>query len=211
MQSSPTPKKKRSMTGMDIMSHRGSPFGYGGFQGVDINIEDLFGGGFESIFGGIFGGRRSQGKSRGSDLLYRHNISFQEAFSGSEAEIEIEVMSVCDACDGSGALNPNDVEICTTCEGHGRLRRMQRLVRSLNKLYLSALPAMAREAQSAGRATHVTARSHKQDQEGQIHYTTGNRVGNQAENERIWRGVKGRERTPRSSIHRGKPWKPRLV
>ena len=28
----------------------GSPFGPGGFQGVDINIDDLFGGGFDSIF-----------------------------------------------------------------------------------------------------------------------------------------------------------------
>ena len=47
-----------------------NPFGPDGFQGVDINIEDLFGGGFESIFGSIFGGRRSSRSERGSDLLY---------------------------------------------------------------------------------------------------------------------------------------------
>ena len=34
----------------------GSPFGPGGFQGVDINIDDLFGGGFDSIFSTLFGG-----------------------------------------------------------------------------------------------------------------------------------------------------------
>lgn len=105
----------------------GNPFGPDGFQGVDINIEDLFGGGFESIFGSIFGGRRSRRSERGSDLLYRHSISFEEAFSGLDADIDIEVMSICESCDGSGALTPDDVEVCATCEGHGRLRRMQRV------------------------------------------------------------------------------------
>ncbi len=105
----------------------GNPFGPDGFQGVDINIEDLFGGGFESIFGSIFGGRRSSRSERGSDLLYRHSISFEEAFSGLDADIDIEVMSICESCDGSGALTPDDVEVCATCEGHGRLRRMQRV------------------------------------------------------------------------------------
>ena len=105
----------------------GNPFGPDGFQGVDINIEDLFGGGFESIFGSIFGSRRSRGTERGSDLLYRHMISFEEAFSGLDADIDIEVMSVCESCDGSGALTPDDVDVCATCEGHGRLRRMQRV------------------------------------------------------------------------------------
>ena len=105
----------------------GNPFGPDGFQGVDINIEDLFGGGFESIFGSIFGGRRSGRSERGSDLLYRHSISFEEAFSGLDADIDIEVMSICESCDGSGALTPDDVEVCATCEGHGRLRRMQRV------------------------------------------------------------------------------------
>ena len=36
-------------------------------------------------------------------------------------------MSVCESCDGSGALTPDDVDVCATCEGHGRLRRMQRV------------------------------------------------------------------------------------
>ena len=75
------------------------------------------------VFGSIFGSRRSRGTERGSDLLYRHSISFEEAFSGIDADIDIEVMSVCESCDGSGATL-DDVDLCT-CEGHGRLRRMR--------------------------------------------------------------------------------------
>ena len=58
----------------------GNPFGPDGFQGVDINIEDLFGGGFESIFGSIFGSRRSRGAERGqtsyTDTQYRSKRHF---------------------------------------------------------------------------------------------------------------------------------------
>ena len=63
---------------------------------------------FREYFGSIFGSRRSQGLREGSDLLYRHSISFEEAFSGLDADIDIEVMSVCESCDGSGALTPDD-------------------------------------------------------------------------------------------------------
>ena len=105
----------------------GSPFGPGGFQGVDINIDDLFGGGLDGIFSTLFGGRQTRRNQRGSDLLYRHQISFQDAFTGNEAEIEIEIMSSCEECSGTGASSPADVRECSTCEGHGRLRRMQRV------------------------------------------------------------------------------------
>ena len=43
----------------DMFGHEspgGSPFGPGGFQGVNINLDDLFSGGFESIFSGMFVG-----------------------------------------------------------------------------------------------------------------------------------------------------------
>ena len=79
-----------------------------------------------SVSSEVFSEDAVLGEVRGSDLLYRHSISFEEAFSGLDADIDIEVMSICESCDGSGALTPDDVEVCATCEGHGRLRRMQR-------------------------------------------------------------------------------------
>ena len=42
----------------DTFGHSGpgsSPFGPGGFQGVNISLDDLFGGGFDGIFNQFFG------------------------------------------------------------------------------------------------------------------------------------------------------------
>ena len=52
--SNPDERRKYDMFGHDRPG--GSPFGTGGFQGVDISFDDLFGGGFDSIFIQFFGG-----------------------------------------------------------------------------------------------------------------------------------------------------------
>ena len=49
------PNEKRKYDTYGHNGPGGSPFGPGGFQGVNISIEDLFGGGFESVFSSIFG------------------------------------------------------------------------------------------------------------------------------------------------------------
>ena len=90
----------------------GNPFGPDGFQGVDINIEDLFGGGFEYF--GVFSEVVGLGVLRGSDLLYRHSISFEEAFSGLDADIDIEVMSFASRVMAQEP-DSDDVDVCATC------------------------------------------------------------------------------------------------
>ena len=60
------PEERRNY---DVYGHErpgGSPFGSRGFQGVDISFDDLFGGGFESIFSQFFGGQQED-RTRGSD------------------------------------------------------------------------------------------------------------------------------------------------
>jgi len=89
----------------DVFGHErpgGSPFGSRGFQGVDISFDDLFGGGFESIFSQFFGGQQND-KSRGSDLLVRHSVPFQAAMDGLEDELEIEALKDCEVCNGRGS------------------------------------------------------------------------------------------------------------
>ena len=49
-------RRKYDMFGHDQPG--GSPFGPGGFEGINISIDDLFGGGIESVFSQIFSGGR---------------------------------------------------------------------------------------------------------------------------------------------------------
>ena len=100
----------------------GSPFGPGGFEGVNINLDDLFSGGFESIFSGIFGGggRSTRGR-RGSDVLLRHTISLEDIFDEAEMEISANLSVSCETCDGTGAKSKDDVQTCSTCGGEGRI------------------------------------------------------------------------------------------
>ena len=107
----------------DVFGHErpgGSPFGSRGFQGVDINFDDLFGGGFESIFSQFFGSQQSDG-SRGSDLLVRHSVPFQAAMDGLEDELEIEALKDCDGCKGLGSAKDGGSRPCPSCEGRGRI------------------------------------------------------------------------------------------
>ena len=107
----------------DVFGHErpgGSPFGSRGFQGVDISFDDLFGGGFESIFSQFFGGQQTD-RSHGSDLLVRHSVPFQAAMDGMDDEIEIEVMKDCPSCKGSGSNNEGGSRTCPSCEGRGRI------------------------------------------------------------------------------------------
>ena len=87
--SNPQERRKYDTYGHDRPG--GSPFGSRGFQGVDISFDDLFGGGFESIFSQFFGGSTNN-STRGSDLLIRHSVPLQASMEGMEDEIEIEVM-----------------------------------------------------------------------------------------------------------------------
>ena len=107
----------------DVFGHErpgGSPFGSRGFQGVDISFDDLFGGGFESIFSQFFGGHQSD-RTRGSDLLVRHSVPFQASMDGLEDEIEIEALKGCDSCNGSGSAKEDGSRECPSCDGRGRI------------------------------------------------------------------------------------------
>jgi molecular chaperone DnaJ len=111
--------------------------GFGGFQngGMNINMDDLgemFGdfGGLGDIFG--FGGGRGQGRRRGpqkgSDIEAAITIDFMEAITGLEKEVTLKKKVTCSKCGGSGAEPGAKVEQCSTCKGHGRVRRVQQTI-----------------------------------------------------------------------------------
>ncbi len=94
----------------------GGPFG--GF--VDLGF-DLF----ETLFG--MGTRSARaGPQRGADLRFDVTVSFEEAFKGTEREIEIPRLETCPRCRGRRAEPGSQVARCTACNGTGEIRRVQR-------------------------------------------------------------------------------------
>jgi molecular chaperone DnaJ len=110
--------------------------GFGGFQngGMNINMDDL--GDLGEMFGGLgdmfgFGGGRSsrrRGPQRGSDIEATMTIEFMEAIFGVEKEVTLKKKITCPKCGGTGAEPGAKIETCTTCGGHGRVRRVQQTI-----------------------------------------------------------------------------------
>ena len=123
--SNPDQRRQYDMFGHE--SPGGSPFGPGGFQGVNIDLNDLFSGGFESIFSGMFGGGQSSRSRRGNDILLRHSVTLEQILDEEEIEISAELSAVCDSCRGTGAKSDDDVQICSTCNGQGRIIQQARV------------------------------------------------------------------------------------
>lgn len=96
-----------------------------GFDGFDMgDLGDIF----SSFFGGGFNGRSSRanaGPTKGADLRYNMEITFEEAFLGVEKEININRDDTCDTCHGSGARPGSKVDTCSMCNGTGRIQQVQ--------------------------------------------------------------------------------------
>ena len=108
--------------------------GTGGFQGgfdfSDFNFDDIlnevFGGGFSSFGFGGFGNKKSKTKARkGDDLVYRMNLTFEEAAFGTNKDITIDVTENCPSCDGVGG---HGVKTCSVCNGTGVLVEQTRTI-----------------------------------------------------------------------------------
>jgi chaperone protein DnaJ len=98
-------------------------FQQGGGGGQDGGFSDI-GDIFETIFGNAFGGGRQQAR-RGADLRYDMEISLDEAYHGKVAQIDIEVSTQCEPCDGTGAQPGTSARRCNLCGGHGKVRAQQ--------------------------------------------------------------------------------------
>jgi molecular chaperone DnaJ len=127
-------QKRRNYDQFGEQSEKFSGFGgfsTGGFESNEFNFEDIFesmgfGSGFADFFGeNIFGGRQSR-KSRGTDILIRLNISFEEAAFGTKKDIEIERIEECETCKGSGAKPGTKILTCKVCNGTGFERTVRR-------------------------------------------------------------------------------------
>jgi len=106
--------------------------GNGGFHHMDLNdIFDHFGDVFSSSgFGDIFGGSRGRNhqNSRGSDLKITINLKLEEILIGVTKTVKIKRFEPCEHCQGSGAGANSEPKRCTTCQGSGEIRQVQRSI-----------------------------------------------------------------------------------
>ncbi|WP_448586143.1 molecular chaperone DnaJ [Thermaurantiacus sp.] len=83
---------------------------------------------FDTVFSEFMGrGRGARPPRRGADVRYDLEVSFEEAFHGTEAEIAFETAVACTSCGGSGGKPGARVVACPTCGGRGQVRMNQGL------------------------------------------------------------------------------------
>ncbi|MAV77163.1 MAG: molecular chaperone DnaJ [Candidatus Marinimicrobia bacterium] len=112
-------------------------FGHAAFQGAgsqggfgNFDFSSSFSDIFEDVFGdlGDFGfntGRSRRRSNRGSDLRYDVSIDLNNAFTGTEKEINYTTYKKCKTCSGSGAKPGSKPSACSYCGGQGKVRSSQ--------------------------------------------------------------------------------------
>ncbi len=104
---------------------QGGPGGFGGFDFNSMDFTDIFGDIFGDLFGGggrsRSGGRSYNGPMKGQNLHASVRITFEEAISGCEKEIEPLQKDECKTCHGTGAKPGSGPVTCSKCGGKGQV------------------------------------------------------------------------------------------
>lgn len=104
----------------------GGPGAGGGGFGNAGDFSDIFSDFFEDMMGGgRAAGRGGSVRAKGSDLRYNMPITLEEAFTGKTEQISFPTAVSCDSCNGSGSADGGEVDVCNTCNGHGKTRMQQ--------------------------------------------------------------------------------------
>jgi molecular chaperone DnaJ len=122
------PEKRKSYDRMG--STNGRPGG-GGFApgNVSFDFGDLDLGG---MFGGLFGNRgrergREQRGQRGNDVEVEVRISFEDALTGLQTTVPVQLELACHTCHGTGAAPGTAPKQCPQCDGSGVVATSQGL------------------------------------------------------------------------------------
>lgn len=102
--------------------------GFNGGMGIDIDLDDILGSVFGGGFGGGFNSSKRQGPTKGADLRYNMNITFEEAAFGTSKQINITRNEQCDTCHGSGAKPGTNPVTCDKCGGKGKVQATQNTI-----------------------------------------------------------------------------------
>lgn len=100
------------------------------FEGFDFNFSqagthDRQGpGSFRDFFRDIFSREEpvQRGPVQGQDIHYNLEISFMDAFRGITTELQLQIPTVCDRCNGDGNEPGTPVQTCPVCHGTGQVQ-----------------------------------------------------------------------------------------
>jgi len=98
----------------------GDIFGARGQSGGGFDFRTIFGDGQTGSGGGFY--RAQTGPVRGGDQIYSLELSFYEAFNGTEKILDLERAVPCVSCDGQG-FEASSAQACPACQGTGRIAR----------------------------------------------------------------------------------------
>lgn len=118
----------------DRFGHQGLG-GSGGFGGgAGMNMDDIFSN-FGDVFEGFFGGGASRSRSgpreqgvRGSNLRIKVKLNLEEIAKGAHKKVKVNKYVGCVSCSGSGAKDSSSFSNCSTCQGHGYVRKVQNTI-----------------------------------------------------------------------------------
>ena len=109
----------------DQFGHAGVSGPAGGGPGFNADIFADFSDILGDFFGFGGGAARRAGPSRGADLRFDLEISFDDSFKGAETTIQIPREERCETCKGQGTAAGTSRETCPQCRGTGQLRFQQ--------------------------------------------------------------------------------------
>lgn len=122
-----TKRRQYDQFGQTFDGAGNNPFGggFGGFQGFNVDLGD--------IFGEFFGGRQGRGGvrqqvRRGADVQVDTTISFVESAQGKSQDITTRLYQTCEHCHSNGAEPGTPIETCATCQGSGTITQSRQTI-----------------------------------------------------------------------------------
>ena len=91
-------------------------YGEDGPQMPDINMDDVFGGGF---FSSMFRTPKPSGPCKGNQMIYELGITLKQFYNGVTKKLKINRRRTCNTCEGSGLSLDGNAAPCYECHGKG--------------------------------------------------------------------------------------------